>query len=106
MKFVRKHRKQVSLITIVPLFALIFTLNLAMPPAATAAVAPAAPTACVVALTDADMNAVTGAVNWTAVLDGVCVGAGIGSLFAKLNPYVGLFCAGYALGRFLGTDYS
>lgn len=106
MKFVRKHRKQVTLITVIPLFALIFTLNLAMPPVATAAVAPTAPTACVVALTDADMNAVTGGIDPTAVIDGVCVGSGVGAVFSKLNPFVGAFCAGWGVGRLLSYWFS
>ena len=97
-----KTKRLTASLMIMGLLATLLTFNVTESASATVIHEAASPTLCAVQLTPDEMAGVDGA-GHVAWMDGVCIGAGLFAVFAKLNPFVGAFCAGWGLGRYI--DY-
>jgi hypothetical protein len=83
---------------LVSLLSMLLVANVSTARAAEAHASPA-PTACAAELTSAEMAGVYGA-DLVAVIDGACLGVGLGSVFFNVNKFAMAFCAGWAIGRY------
>ena len=98
-----KTKRLAASLTMMGLFATLLTFNVTESASATVIDEAASPTLCAVQLTPDEMAGLYGAGVVEGLIDASCAGAGLFSVFAKLNPFVGAFCVGWAIGRVL--DY-
>ena len=94
-----RMRRLAASLTIMGLSATLLTFNVTESASATVIDEAASPTPCAVQLTPDEMAGLYGAGHVEGPIDGACAGAGLWSVFAKLNPFVGAFCVGWAIGR-------
>ncbi len=98
-----RMRRLAASLTIMGLSATLLTFNVTESASATVIDEAASPTLCGVQLTPDEMAGVYGAGHVEGFIDGACAGAGLWSVFGKINPFAGAFCAGWAAGRLI--DY-